>query len=156
MRLTVIFTGKTKVWYLKEGVDEYLKRMERYAPLSSITIPDPKISGKPEREQVKLIEGEHILKKIRPGEYVILLDEVGQMFDSVGFAKHLSSLEGRTGHVVFVVGGPYGFSDEVYGRADEKISLSAMTFSHQMVRLIFTEQLYRAYTILKGEPYHHN
>jgi 23S rRNA (pseudouridine1915-N3)-methyltransferase len=156
MRLTVIFTGKTKEWYLKEGVDEYLKRVERYAPLTSITIPDTKISGKAEREQVKRIEGEQILKKIRSGEHVILLDEGGQMFDSVGFAKHLSSLEGRTGHAVFVVGGPYGFSDEVDRRADEKISLSAMTFSHQMVRLIFAEQLYRAYTILRGEPYHHN
>ncbi len=156
MRLTVIFTGKTKERYLKEGVDEYLKRMDRYAPLTIITIPDLKISGKADREQVKRTEGEQILKKIRPGDYLILLDEGGQMFDSVGFAKHLSSLEGRTGRAVFVVGGPYGFSDEVYGRADEKISLSAMTFSHQMIRLIFSEQLYRAYTILRGEPYHHN
>lgn len=156
MRLTVIFTGKTKERYLIEGVDEYMRRVERYAPLTSITIPDPKISGKIEREQIKRIEGEQILKKIGPGEYVILLDEGGQMFNSVGFAKHLSSLEGRTGHVVFVIGGPYGFSKEVYRRADKKISLSAMTFSHQMVRLIFTEQLYRAYTILRGEPYHHN
>ncbi|MEX0983349.1 MAG: 23S rRNA (pseudouridine(1915)-N(3))-methyltransferase RlmH [Bacteroidales bacterium] len=156
MRLTVIFTGKTKERYLKEGVGEYLKRMERYAPLTSITIPDPKISGKADREQVKRTEGEQILKNIRPGDHVILLDEAGQMFGSVEFAKHLSALEGRTGHAVFVIGGPYGFSDEVYRRADAKISLSAMTFSHQMVRLIFTEQLYRAYTILRGEPYHHN
>ncbi len=156
MRLTVLFTGKTKERYLKEGIGEYLKRIGRYAPLTSITLPDLKISGKAGHEQLKKMEGEQILKKLKPVDHVILLDERGQMFNSTEFAQHLSALEGRTGHTVFVVGGAYGFSDEVYQRANETLSLSAMTFSHQMVRLIFAEQLYRAYTILKGEPYHHN
>lgn len=156
MRLTVLFTGKTKERYLKEGVGEYLKRIGRYAPLTSVTIPDLKVSGKVAQEQVKKLEGEQILKKLKPADHVILLDERGQMFSSTEFAQYLSALEGRTGHTVFVVGGAYGFSDEVYQRANATLSLSPMTFSHQMVRLIFAEQLYRALTILKGEPYHHN
>lgn len=156
MRLTLLFTGKTRERYLKEGVAEYLKRIGRYAPLFTITTPDLKVSGKMAREQVKKMEGEQILKKLRPVDHVILLDERGEMYSSTGFAQYLSALEGRTGHTVFVVGGAYGFSDEVYQRANATLSLSSMTFSHQMVRLIFAEQLYRAYTILKGEPYHHN
>lgn len=151
-----MFTGKTKEQYLAEGVDEYLKRIGRYVPLNCIIVPDPKISGKAGQESVKKVESEQILKRIRPADYVILLDESGKMFGSVGFAQYLEGLEGRTGHAVFVIGGAYGFSEEVYDRADAKLSLSRMTFSHQMVRLIFTEQLYRALTILRGEPYHHS
>lgn len=151
-----MFTGKTKEQYLEEGVGEYLKRIGRYVPLHCITVPDPKVSGKAGQETVKKAEGEQILKRIGQSEYVILLDESGMMFGSAGFAKYLEGLEGRTGHVVFVIGGAYGFSKEVDNRADAKLSLSRMTFSHQMVRLIFTEQLYRALTILKGEPYHHS
>jgi 23S rRNA (pseudouridine1915-N3)-methyltransferase len=156
MRLTVLFTGKTKERYLEEGVGEYLKRIGRYAPLTTITLPDLKVSGKMPQEQVKKIEGEQILKKLKPADHIVLLDERGKMFSSTEFAQYLSALEGRTGHAVFVIGGAYGFSDEVYQRANASLSLSSMTFSHQMVRLIFAEQLYRAYTILKGEPYHHN
>jgi 23S rRNA (pseudouridine1915-N3)-methyltransferase len=156
MRLTVLFTGKTRERYLKEGVAEYMKRIGRYAPLTTITLPDLKISGKMAQEQVKKMEGEQILKKLKPADHVVLLDERGKMFSSTQFAQHLSSLEGRTGHTVFIIGGAYGFSDEVQQRANATLSLSLMTFSHQMVRLIFAEQLYRAYTILKGEPYHHN
>jgi 23S rRNA (pseudouridine1915-N3)-methyltransferase len=156
VKWTLVFTGKTRESYLREGVNEYLKRISRYAPITSVTIPDHKLSGKAGRDDVKRVEGEQILKRVKPGDYVVLLDESGKSYSSNEFARHLSGLEGRTGHTVFVVGGAYGFSDQVYQRGNERLSLSAMTFSHQMVRLIFTEQLYRAYTILNGEPYHHN
>ena len=151
-----MFTGRTREQYLEVGVDEYLKRIGRYVPLNCITVPDPKIPGKAGQDAVKKIEGEQVLKRIRPADFLILLDETGKMFGSVEFAHYLEGLEGRTGHVVFVIGGAYGFSEEVYNRADAKLSLSRMTFPHQLVRLIFTEQLYRALTILKGEPYHHS
>ena len=100
-------------------------------------------------------EGKLLLKQIKPGDYMILLDERGREFHSIAFAEYLNGLQGRVKHLSFVIGGPYGFSEEVYGRADGKFSLSKLTFSHQLVRVIFMEQLYRAYTILKGEPYHH-
>jgi len=155
MRITLILTGKTKADYLKEGIEEYMKRIRRYVPFEVITIPDSKGSRKTDFRQVKLNEGQQIMQKIKPGDYVILLDERGKMYSSEKFAAHLSALEGRTGSVVFIIGGAYGFSEELYKRANEEFSLSKMTSSHQMVRLIFTEQLYRAYSILNGEPYHH-
>lgn len=155
MKLSLILTGKTKAGYLQEGVNEYLKRIRRYAPLSVEVIPDLKVSRKMNTEEVKKLEGQQILQRLKPSDHVILLDERGKRFSSEGFAAYLESLEGRTGHTVFVVGGAFGFSEEVYKRSDQKISLSDMTFSHQMVRLLFAEQLYRAYTILNGEPYHH-
>ncbi len=155
MRITLILTGKTKQDYLKEGVDEYLKRIRRYVPFDVLIVPDGKSTRKTDFRQIKESEGLKILQKIKPGEYVILLDENGKVYSSENFADHISALEGRTGSVVFVVGGAYGFSKEVYARANEKLSLSKMTFSHQMVRLIFTEQLYKAFSILNGEPYHH-
>ena len=96
-----------------------------------------------------------ILKRVKATDYLILLDERGKEFHSIGFAEHLNKLEGRVNHVVFVIGGPYGFSEEVYSRANEKLSLSRLTFSHQLIRLLFMEQIYRSFTILKGEPYHH-
>lgn len=155
MRITLILTGKTRADYLKEGIDEYMKRIKRYVPFELIVIPDSKKTKKTDFRQVKLNEGKQIIQKIKPGDYVILLDERGKLYSSEKFAAHISGLEGRTGSVVFVVGGAYGFSEEVYKRANEEFALSKMTFSHQMVRLIFTEQLYRAYSILNGEPYHH-
>lgn len=155
MRITLILTGKTKSAYLREGIDEYIGRVKRYVPLVVLVIPDLKHGKKTDTRLVKKKEGEQILHKIKPGDYVILLDERGKQYSSEKFAAHISALEGRTGSVVFVVGGAYGFSDELYSRASEEFSLSKMTFSHQMVRLIFAEQLYRAYSILKGEPYHH-
>jgi 23S rRNA (pseudouridine1915-N3)-methyltransferase len=155
MRITLILSGKTKETYLQDGVAEYMKRLDRYAPFSCITIPDLKVSRKTGIEIVKAQEGQQILQRIKPADFVILLDERGKKYSSEEFAKYISGLEGRTGHTAFVIGGAYGFSDEVYQRANAKLSLSSMTFSHQMVRLIFTEQLYRAFTILKGEPYHH-
>lgn len=155
MKLKLILTGKTKAGYLQEGVDEYLKRIRRYAPLNVETIPDLRVSGKMSTGEVKKLEGQQILQRLRPADHVILLDEHGKRFTSEAFARYLEGLEGRTGQTVFVTGGAYGFSEEVIARGDQKISLSDMTFSHQMVRLIFSEQLYRAYTILNGEPYHH-
>ncbi len=106
-------------------------------------------------KEVQEKEGRLILKRLNPGSYMILLDERGQEFHSIAFAEYLNSLEGRVNQLLFVIGGPYGFSQEVYEKADGLVSLSKLTFSHQLVRVIFMEQLYRAYTILKGEPYHH-
>jgi len=155
MKITLILTGKTKAGYLQEGVDDYLKRIRRYVPLSVEIIPDLKVSKKMNTEQVKKLEGQQILQRLKPADHVVLLDERGKRFTSEAFAAYLQALEGRTGQTSFVTGGAYGFSEEVYARCDRKISLSDMTFSHQMVRLIFSEQLYRAYSILNGEPYHH-
>ena len=155
MRITLILTGKTKSDYIAEGIGEYIKRIKRYVPFEVIIIPDIKSTRKTDSRLVKKNEGQQILQKIKPGDYLILLDERGRSYSSEKFAAHISALEGRTGSVVFVVGGAYGFSEDVYSLANEEFSLSKMTFSHQMVRLIFTEQLYRAFSILNGEPYHH-
>jgi len=155
MKVTIVFTGKTREKYLREGVDEYLNRLRRYIPLSVMTLPDVKVKPGFTEKQVKALEGKQLMQRLKPADHVVLLDERGTVFSSEEFAGYLSKLEGRTGQTTFVAGGAYGFSEEVYRRADAMIALSAMTFSHQMVRLIFTEQLYRGYTILKGEPYHH-
>ena len=106
-------------------------------------------------KEVQEKEGKLLLKRLKSGDFMILLDERGKEYYSISFAEYLNGLEGRVNHLLFVIGGPYGFSEEVYARADAKLSLSKMTFSHQLVRVIFMEQLYRAFTILKGEPYHH-
>ncbi len=155
MRITLILIGKTKSNYLREGVDEYIGRVKRYVPFTVLVIPDLKHGKKVDTRMLKKKEGEQILQKIKQEDHVILLDERGKQYSSEKFAAHISGLEGRTASVVFVVGGAYGFSEDVYKRASEEFSLSKMTFSHQMVRLIFAEQLYRAYSILNGEPYHH-
>ena len=156
MKVTLIQTGRTKESYLKEGEKEYHRRIVRYIPFNVITIPDLKSTKKSTEEYVKQQEGVQQIQRIKPGDFVILLDERGKAFSSQGLADYLAALEGRTGHTVFIIGGAYGFSKEVYERADASLSLSNMTFSHQMVRLIFSEQLYRALTIQRGEPYHHN
>ena len=155
MKITLLLTGKTKEKYLQTGVEEYVKRINRYTALSVNVIPDLKVTKKTPVDLVKVQEGQEIMQRIRQNDFVVLLDEKGKKFSSEDFASFISGLEGRSGQAVFVVGGAYGFSSEVYKRADAKLSLSDMTFSHQMVRLIFTEQLYRAFTIIKGEPYHH-
>jgi len=155
VRISLIQTGKTKDAYLIEGVDGFHRRVLRYVPFSVETIPDLKHTRNLTMKEVQEKEGVQILKRIKAGDHVILLDERGRSYDSIAFARHLNGLEGRVGHLVFVIGGPYGFSRAVYARANEQFSLSSLTFSHQMVRLLFMEQLYRAYTILKGEPYHH-
>jgi len=155
MRITLIESGKTRDPFIKEGVDLFKKRVVRYVPFSIETLPDLKNTRNLTMKEVQEQEGKLLLKRIKPGDYIVLLDEQGREFHSIGFAEYLNGLEGRIKHLSFVIGGPYGFSEEVYKRADAKFSLSKLTFSHQLVRLIFMEQLYRAYTILKGEPYHH-
>ena len=155
MRITLIESGKTRDAFIREGVELYRSRMSRYVPFRIETLPDLKNSRNMTMKEVMEKEGQVLLKRLKPGNYVILLDERGQQFDSISFAEYLNSLEGTVNQLDFVIGGPYGFSEEVYKRADALLSLSRLTFSHQLVRVIFMEQLYRAFTILKGEPYHH-
>lgn len=156
MKIRLICVGKTERSYLKEGESEYLKRLKHYCSFEKIEIPELKNAKKLSEDQIKLEEGKLILAKLESSEQLILLDENGKSFDSVEFSKFLQKKFNQGGKsIVFVVGGAYGFSDEMYTRSNEKISLSEMTFSHQMVRLFFIEQVYRALTILKGEPYHH-
>jgi 23S rRNA (pseudouridine1915-N3)-methyltransferase len=155
MRITLIQSGKTKDRFIEEGVGEFNKRVTRYVPFVIDTIPDLKNSRSLTMKEVQKQEGILIRKRIKPGDYVILLDERGKEFTSIEFAEHLNKLEGRVNQILFIIGGPYGFSEDLYKRANEKLSLSRLTFSHQLVRVLFMEQLYRAFTILKGEPYHH-
>lgn len=156
MKIHFIVVGKTNEKYFVAAENEYLKRMQRYTKLTYTVVPETRaLKNVPEKE-VKRKEGEAILKKINSTDRVILLDDKGADYSSKKFANKLSDMQMRgVKVVVFVVGGPYGFSEEVYQRANEKFSLSKMTFSHQMVRMIFLEQLYRGFTIIKGEPYHH-
>jgi 23S rRNA (pseudouridine1915-N3)-methyltransferase len=155
MRITLLESGKTRDPFIREGVELFRKRLVRYAPFSIETLPDLKNTRSMTMKEVQDKEGELMLKRIKPGDYVILLDERGKEYHSISFAEYLNSLESRVNQLLFVIGGPYGFSGQVYDRADARLSLSKMTFSHQLVRVIFMEQLYRAFTILKGEPYHH-
>jgi 23S rRNA (pseudouridine1915-N3)-methyltransferase len=156
MKITFITVGKTVDSYLKTGIDIYVSRLKHYTKLQIIEIDELKNTKTLTREQQKSKEAELILKKISPLDHVILLDENGTALTSAQFAAYINKKAiGSTSNLVFIVGGPYGFDASVYQRANDKISLSAMTFSHQMVRLFFVEQLYRAYTIIKGEPYHH-
>lgn len=155
MRITLIESGKTRDPFIKEGVELFKKRVVRYVPYKIETIPDLKNTRSKTMKEVQEEEGALILKRIKVSDYVILLDERGKEYTSIGFAEHINSLEGRVNQLFFVIGGPYGFSENVYKRANEKLALSKLTFSHQLVRLLFMEQLYRAFTILKGEPYHH-
>ena len=156
MKITFITVGKTEDAYLKEGIEKYVKRLKHYTRIFIVEIDELKNTKALTREQQKAKEAELILKKIRPLDHVILLDENGMELTSTQFAAYVDKKAlGSVSNMVFVVGGPYGFDQSVYDRANDKLSLSAMTFSHQMVRLFFVEQLYRAFTILKGEPYHH-
>jgi 23S rRNA (pseudouridine1915-N3)-methyltransferase len=155
MRITLIESGKTRDPFIREGVELFRKRVVRYVPFQIETIPDLKNTRNLSMKEVQKQEAALMLKRIRPTDHVVLLDERGKEYDSIAYAEYLNSLEGRVNHLVFVIGGPYGFGDEVYDRANAKLALSRLTFSHQLVRVIFLEQLYRAYTILKGEPYHH-
>ena len=156
MKIKFVCIGKTGKSFLEEGEYEYLKRLKHYVPMERIEIPDLKNQKKFTLEQIKELEGKEILSKVQAGDFLILLDERGKHYSSVEFAGFIQQKFNSGGKVlVFAVGGAYGFSNEVYGQASGKVSLSRMTFSHQMVRMIFFEQLYRAMTILKGEPYHH-
>lgn len=155
MKTILILVGKTQSKIFKVGIDDYVSRIEHYMPFSITIIPELKNTKSLSEDQQKQKEGELILKEIQPSDTVVLLDEHGVEFRSVEYANWLKQKQNTARRLVFIIGGPYGFSSDVYARANEKISLSRMTFSHQMVRLIFTEQLYRACTIIKGEPYHH-
>ncbi len=156
MNIRLIFTGKTGEKYIEHGTDMYVKRLSRYIKFQiSETADLKKTSSLPEAE-IKKKEGEKILALIKSGDYVVLLDERGKSMNSPEFAAYLNEkMCSGLKNLVFVIGGAYGFDETVYNRADSMLSLSKMTFSHQMVRLFFTEQCYRAFTILNNEPYHH-
>ncbi|GAA4330670.1 23S rRNA (pseudouridine(1915)-N(3))-methyltransferase RlmH [Mucilaginibacter gynuensis] len=157
MKITLLTVGKTEDAYIKEGIEKYVKRLKHYTKLELVDLPELKNTKALTQEQQKVKEAELILKKITPLDYVILLDEKGLELSSTQFAELINKRSvSSSANIIFVVGGPYGFDAIVYQRANDKLSLSRMTFSHQMVRLFFVEQLYRAYTIIKGEPYHHS
>ena len=156
MEVKLVTVGKTDVPWVKEGLDLYVSRLRHYVPFTLVEIPQLKNVSAFSQEQIKEKEGELILKQVAPGDTVILLDERGRQYRSVEWADWIQrqfSMGGKG--LVFVVGGAYGFSQKVYDRSNGLVSLSKMTFSHQMVRTVFAEQLYRAFTIIRGEPYHH-
>ena len=155
MKITLLVVGKTTDTHIELLIQEYQKRLTHYLPFALQIIPELKNTKSITPEQQKQAEGELILRAITPNTDLVLLDEHGKEFRSIEFADYVQKRMSSGRDVVFVVGGPYGFSEGVYQRANGKISLSKMTFSHQMVRLFFVEQLYRAMTILRGEPYHH-
>lgn len=156
MEIILLTVGKTTQNFVIAGIEEYAKRLKRYIPYRIECIPDIKNTKSLTSDVQKEKEGELILNNLSSADYCILLDEHGKEYTSVDFSIYLQKVmaSGRK-RAVFVVGGPYGFSQSVYARADAKLSLSKMTFTHEMIRLFFTEQIYRAMTILKGEPYHH-
>ena len=156
MKITLLTVGKTDIKWVKEGLEMYSGRISRYVPFSVTEIPELKNVSALSVEQIKEKEAELILRHVRQQDELVLLDERGQRRTSLAFASWLEDRLSRGGRdLVFVVGGAYGFGTQVYERADALISLSEMTFSHQIVRTIFAEQLYRAFTIIRGEPYHH-
>lgn len=155
MRITLLVVGKTTDVHMETLIQEYQKRLTHYIPFALQIIPELKNTKALTPEQQKQAEGELILRAITAATDLILLDEHGKDFRSIEFSDYLQKKMSAGRDVVFVVGGPYGFSDAVYQRSNGKISLSKMTFSHQMVRLFFVEQVYRSMTILRGEPYHH-
>ena len=155
MKIKLIVIGKTNTDYLKTGENEYEKRLKHYCNFEEIVIPNLKNSNKLSKNELKIKEGELILRNLGSIDKVILLDNKGEGYSSSEFSNFLNeNILYSAKSLVFVVGGAYGFSEKIYNRADNKLSLSKMTFSHQMVRLIFKEQLYRAFTIIKGEKYH--
>ncbi len=155
MKFTLLMIGKSSFPFIREGISMYEKRINHYIAFEIVEIPDIKGTASLSKELVKAKEGTAILKKIKDRDEVVLLDEKGKMFSSLEWAHFLETRNVNTStDMVFVIGGAYGFSQEVYQRADSLLSLSKMTFSHQIIRLSFTEQLYRAMTIIKGEPYH--
>lgn len=156
MRLTLLVVGKTDDKYLKEGIDRYKKRLKHYIDFKMEVIPDIKKGKNLRSDQQKIKEGELILSKLGANKEFHLFDERGDAYNSKQFAGFLQKkMASGLKEMVLVIGGPYGFSDEVYKKAASSVSLSPMTFSHQLARLLCVEQLYRAFTILKGESYHH-
>ncbi len=155
MKLEFWTIGKTNEKYLLDGMAIFQKRIQRYLKLETVLITDVKNAKNLKPQQVKNKEGEKILAKLKTGDYLVILDEKGKTFTSVQFAKYIEKQLHQSHHrIIFLIGGAYGFSEEIYKRANQKLSLSDMTFSHQMIRLFFLEQFYRAMTILRNEPYH--
>lgn len=156
MEIELLTVGKTSIRFVEEGIEEYTRRLKHYIPFSIKALPDIRNASKLSETKQKEAEGEKILASLTNSDYVVLLDEHGKEYTSVEFSSFIEKqMIGGRRKVVFVVGGPYGFSQEVYNRADSLLSLSKMTFNHEMVRLFFVEQIYRGMTILRGEPYHH-
>ncbi len=155
MNILFLVVGKTTDRNIQTLLDDYQSRLKHYLQFQMRVIPELKNAKNLSQEQQKAEEGRQILSQVQVSDYVVLLDEHGEEMRSIEFASYMQKLMSAGRNVVFVVGGPYGFSKEVYERANHKLSLSKMTFSHQMVRLFFVEQIYRAMTILRGEPYHH-
>lgn len=156
MKVALLQVDKTQESYLMEGIDNYTKRLGNYTSFKIQTINVPKAIRQRSQQEQKLEEAKMILKEISQEDTLVLLDEKGKEFTSVEFSKFISQKQNASvKRLVFLIGGPFGFDESVYKRADFKLALSQMTFSHQMVRLFFVEQLYRAYTIIKGEKYHH-
>lgn len=155
MKVTLLTVGKTDKGWIKDGLEIYRSRLSHYVNFEMKEIPELKNVSGLSKDQIKAKEGELVLKMLRPDDMVILLDEHGQESSSMEWSRKLEQLMQRGRNIVYVVGGAYGFSPEVYARKEGMVSLSRMTFSHQMIRVIFTEQLYRAFTIINGEPYHH-
>lgn len=157
MKVTFIYIGKTNQNFVKEGFEMYKKRIVHYTNFEEVCIEDVKNPKNIKADKLKQLEGEKILKKLNNTDFVVLLDEKGKAFNSNTFANWIENkMIQSTKNLVFIVGGAFGFSPEVYQRANSKIKLSDMTFSHQIIRAIFAEQLYRAFTIIKGEKYHNN
>lgn len=157
MEIVLRVMGKTSDAYLKEGIAVFTNRLKRYVKYSIQEIPDLKGMKSRSPQEQNAAEGSELLKTIQSSDLLILLDERGMEYSSRGFSDQLQKwMNAGPQRIVFMVGGPYGFSEEVYARANGKLSLSRMTFSHQMIRLFFTEQIYRAFTIFRNEPYHHD
>ncbi len=156
MKVLFLVVGKTEDSYLKTGIDKYIKRLKHYLSFELKVIPALKNNKNLSFELQKNKEGQLILQQLQSGDEIILLDEKGKLFDSVQFADFIEKkIINSSKRLVFIVGGPYGFSNDVYNKAMIKLSLSKMTFSHQMIRLFFVEQIYRAMTIINNQPYHH-
>lgn len=155
MKIKLIQIGKTEEKYLQEGIAIYEQRLKHYVKFEVEEIPALKGAKNLSQDEQKRKEGEIILSKVQQSDFVVLMDEIGKEFNSPKFANYLQKRMNSGLDIIFVIGGPFGFSDELYTRANDKVALSQMTLTHQMVRLFFTEQLYRGFTILKGEKYHH-
>tara|TARA_B100000809_G_scaffold148981_1_gene146453 strand:+ start:1459 stop:1929 length:471 start_codon:yes stop_codon:yes gene_type:complete len=155
MKIRLITIGKTDESYLREGINKYVSRLKHYINFEMIELPDVKTGKKLNINLQKEAESKELVKLISKSDFVVLLDENGKEFNSVGFSDYIQKRMNSGLDLCFIIGGPFGFSKEMYDRANQKIALSQMTFSHQMIRLLFVEQVYRSYSILKGEKYHH-
>ncbi|MBQ0115292.1 MAG: 23S rRNA (pseudouridine(1915)-N(3))-methyltransferase RlmH [Bacteroidales bacterium] len=156
MRATLLVVGKTTTGYLRQGIDEYVARLSHYIQFDIQYVGDIKNTKKLSEAQQKQAEGVALLQQFDSSDFVVLLDEHGREYTSMDFAQYIQKrMNSGSKRLVFVIGGPYGFSQEVYNRANDKLSMSKMTFPHELIRLVFVEQLYRGFTILNHEPYHH-